>query len=155
MKALVIILVAAALVFGVYRYYFRAMPVTDKGTAPTQAIALTGVRTDLLQIAQAERGYLALNGSCVSLEALIPRAPFPCRTPGAKDIRTPSNVRERISASPPATRLPPRDLPSATPISPSTPTCKSAKFHSCSAGPGAEGPFLAMRFLPGETAYFQ
>jgi len=77
MKALVVILIAAALVFGIYHYSFRAMPVTDKGTAPTQAIALTGVRTDLLQIAQAERGYIALNGSCVSLEELISSSALP------------------------------------------------------------------------------
>lgn len=47
------------------------MPTTDEGTAPTQAISLTGVRTDLLQIAQAERGYIALNGQCAPLEELI------------------------------------------------------------------------------------
>ncbi|HTQ58691.1 MAG TPA: hypothetical protein VMI32_00580 [Candidatus Solibacter sp.] len=46
------------------------MPVTDKGTAATQAISLTGVRTDLMQIAQAERGYIALNGNCVSIDEL-------------------------------------------------------------------------------------
>ncbi|MGB2589678.1 MAG: hypothetical protein WBG02_14140 [Candidatus Acidiferrum sp.] len=46
------------------------MPTTDKGTAPTQAISLTGVRTDLLQIAQAERGYVALNGQCASMDEL-------------------------------------------------------------------------------------
>jgi hypothetical protein len=71
MRALVAILVACALLFGVYHYYFKEMPVTDEGTAPTQAIALTGVRADLLQIAQAERGYLALNGHCAPLDELI------------------------------------------------------------------------------------
>jgi len=47
------------------------MPVTDEGTAPTQAISLTGVRSDLLQIAQAERIYIASNGHCASLDELI------------------------------------------------------------------------------------
>jgi len=47
------------------------MPTTDEGTAPTQAISLTGVRSDLLQIAQAERGYIATNGHCASLDELI------------------------------------------------------------------------------------
>ena len=47
------------------------MPATDEGTAPTQAISLTGVRSDLLQIAQAERGYIATNGHCASLDELI------------------------------------------------------------------------------------
>jgi hypothetical protein len=71
MRALVAILVACALLFGVYHYYFKKMPVTDEGTAPTQAISLTGVRGDLLQIAQAERGYIAQNGHCAPLEELI------------------------------------------------------------------------------------
>jgi len=47
------------------------MPSTDEGTAATQAISLTGVRSDLLQIAQAERAYIAANGQCASLGELI------------------------------------------------------------------------------------
>jgi hypothetical protein len=46
------------------------MPVTDAGTAPTQTISLTGVRGDLLQIAQAERIYIAQNGHCATLDEL-------------------------------------------------------------------------------------
>jgi hypothetical protein len=71
MRALAGLLVVAALLLGVYYFYFRKMPVTQEGTSPTQAISLTGVRTDLLQIAQAERGYIALNGHCASFEELI------------------------------------------------------------------------------------
>ena len=71
MRALAGILVACALLFGVYEYYIKSMPKTDSGTAPTQAVSLTGVRMDLLQIAQAERGYIALNNNCVSLEELL------------------------------------------------------------------------------------
>jgi hypothetical protein len=71
MRALAMLLVAAGLLFGVYQYYLKKMPTTDQGTAPTQAISLTGVRGDLLQIAQAERGYAALNSHCASLEELI------------------------------------------------------------------------------------
>jgi len=71
MRFLVAILVAAAVAFGIYHYYFQSMPTTDQGTAPTQAISLTGVRSDLLQIAQAERSYIALNGRCASLSELI------------------------------------------------------------------------------------
>ena len=59
MRAMASILVVAAILFGVYEYYLRKMPVADEGTASTQAINLTGVRADLLQIAQAERGYIA------------------------------------------------------------------------------------------------
>jgi hypothetical protein len=70
MRPLAAILVACGVLFGIYHYYFQKMPTTDQGTAPTQAISLTGVRMDLLQIAQAERAYIAQNGHCVSLEEL-------------------------------------------------------------------------------------
>jgi hypothetical protein len=58
----------------VYEFYLKKMPTTDAGTATTQAINLTGVRMDLLQIAQAERGHLALNSQCASLDELISSA---------------------------------------------------------------------------------
>jgi hypothetical protein len=71
MRFLVGILVGAALLFVVYRFYLQRMPTTDKGTAPTQAISLTGVRMDLLQIADAEHGYIATNGRCAPLDELV------------------------------------------------------------------------------------
>jgi hypothetical protein len=71
MRALVAILVAAALAFGVYHFYFKKMPTTDEGTAPTQAISLTGVREDLVMIAQAESSYIAQNGHCTTMSELI------------------------------------------------------------------------------------
>ncbi len=71
MRSLVAILVAAAVVFGVYHIYFKKMPTTDEGTAPTQAISLTGVREDLVMIAQAESGYIAQNGHCTTMSELI------------------------------------------------------------------------------------
>jgi hypothetical protein len=64
-------LVGAALLFAVYLFYLKKMPTTDSGTAPTQAISLTGVRMDLLQIADGEHGYIATNGHCASLDELI------------------------------------------------------------------------------------
>jgi len=64
-------LVSAGLLFTVYHFYLKKMPSTDEGTAPTQAISLTGVRMDLLQIADAEHGYLATNGRCASLDELM------------------------------------------------------------------------------------
>jgi hypothetical protein len=70
MRALAAILVACAVIFGVYHFYLKKMPTTDQGTAPTQAISLTGVRSDLLQIAQAERAYVVENGRCGSLDEL-------------------------------------------------------------------------------------
>ena len=70
MKSLLSLVVALAIAGGIYFYYFKKMPVSDSGTASTQAISLTGVRMDLNQIAQAERTYFATNAKCVSLEEL-------------------------------------------------------------------------------------
>jgi hypothetical protein len=71
MRALALLLVVAAIVGGIYFYSIKKMPTTDAGTAPTQAISLTGVRMDLTQIAQAERTYIASNGHCVALDELF------------------------------------------------------------------------------------
>jgi hypothetical protein len=71
MRSLVGLLVAAALLFAVYQFSLKRMPSTDEGTAATQAITLTGVRGDLLQIAMAERAYIAANAQCASLDELI------------------------------------------------------------------------------------
>jgi len=71
MRALALLLVFSALLLGAYFFYLKKLPTTDSGTTATQAISLTGVRSDLLQIAQAERAYVASNGSCASLPDLI------------------------------------------------------------------------------------
>lgn len=71
MRSLASLLAVAVLAVGLYVFYLKKMPSTDQGTAPTQAISLTGVRSDLLQIAQAERTNMALNSRCVSLDELI------------------------------------------------------------------------------------
>ena len=71
MGKLVGLLVVLAVGLGIFYYTTRKMPTTDSGTAPTQAISLTGVRRDLLSIAQAERSSIALNTHCVSVEDLI------------------------------------------------------------------------------------
>ena len=71
MRVLALLLVSSALLLGAYVFYLKKLPTTDTGTTPTQAISLTGVRSDLLQIAQAERAYVASNGSCAPLPDLI------------------------------------------------------------------------------------
>lgn len=71
MRALASLIVFAALAFGIYQFYLKKMPTGDAGTTSTQAISLTGVRSDLLQIAQAERGSIALNGQCRTIEELV------------------------------------------------------------------------------------
>ncbi len=77
MKGLTAILVAAAVVYAIFHYFFQKMPTTDEGTAPTQAISLTGVRMDLLQIAEAERSYIALNSRCAPLGELASSSDLP------------------------------------------------------------------------------
>jgi hypothetical protein len=71
MRPLAVLLIAVMILFGAYEFYLKKMPTTDQGTAPTQAISLTGVRADLLKIAEAERTYMATNGQCVTLEELV------------------------------------------------------------------------------------
>lgn len=71
MKPLVGVLVSAAFLFGIYITYLKKMPSTDQGTASTQAISLTGVRMDLLQIAKAERSAIGTEGHCLSLSELL------------------------------------------------------------------------------------
>jgi len=71
MRMLAVLLVFVGAAFGIYQYSLKKMPVSDPGTAPTQAISLTGVRGDLLQIAQAERSFTALNDHCASMDELI------------------------------------------------------------------------------------
>jgi len=61
---------AATLVFGLYYMYLQNRAMATSGR-PKEAISLAGVRTDLLQIGQGERGYIALNGKCASLDELM------------------------------------------------------------------------------------
>src|SRR5271166_4504634 len=82
MRGIAGLLVVVGVAFGVYYFYGKHLPVTDQGTAPTQAISLTGVRGDLLQIAQAERGYMALNSNCVSLDELVSSQSLALAKPG-------------------------------------------------------------------------
>jgi hypothetical protein len=71
MRPLALLLVFAGVAFGIYQYSLRNTPVSDPGTAPTRAISLTGVRSDLLQIARAEQSFTALNDHCADMNELI------------------------------------------------------------------------------------
>jgi hypothetical protein len=71
MKPLVGVLVTAGFLFGVYLLYLKRIPTVAEGTASTQAISLTGVRMDLLQIAKAEQNSISVDGRCASLDALL------------------------------------------------------------------------------------
>jgi len=71
MRALLSLAVAVGIAYAIYQYSLKRLPVSDAGTSATQAISLTGVRADLLQIAQAERANIATNGQCASLPEML------------------------------------------------------------------------------------
>ena len=82
MAKLIALLVFVALTFGIFYFTTKKMPVTDSGTAPTQAISLTAVRRDLLDIAQAERNSIALNSHCQDIHELISSGSLTMTSPG-------------------------------------------------------------------------
>jgi hypothetical protein len=55
---------------GLYLYTKDVASVTPGGAAPTTVVDVTGVRNDLLAIANAERRYFATNGKYASLDDL-------------------------------------------------------------------------------------
>jgi hypothetical protein len=63
------------IVMAVGLYIYARQSRSSSGAAgvsnPTAAINITGVRSDLMTIAQAERGYFALEGKYASLDELI------------------------------------------------------------------------------------
>lgn len=63
----------AALAIGMYIYSkdIQSTSAVGGGNNPKAAVNITGVRTDLMSIAQAERGYFATEGKYVSLDELI------------------------------------------------------------------------------------
>lgn len=63
----------AAMAVGMYIYAHDAQSSSAAAGVnnPKAAIDITGVRTDLMTIAQAERGYFALEGKYASLDELI------------------------------------------------------------------------------------
>jgi hypothetical protein len=62
-------LLVAAIGMGVYMHFMKqASP--GPGMVATQAISLTGVQSDLMSIAQAERMYYAQNGSYADMSTL-------------------------------------------------------------------------------------
>ncbi len=71
MRSLIYLLVAVGVGYFIYQYSLKKLPTSDAGTVATQEITLTGVRSDLLQIAQAERANIALNTTCSSVEEMI------------------------------------------------------------------------------------
>ena len=61
----------ATLAFGLYYAYLQRSSMGGSVAHPREAVSLAGVRTDLMQIGQGERAYIALNGKCALLDDLI------------------------------------------------------------------------------------
>ncbi len=71
MKPFAGLLVTVGFLFGVYMLYVKRIPTVAEGTASTQAINLTGVKMDLLQIAKAERNSIGVDGHCMNMDELL------------------------------------------------------------------------------------
>ena len=87
-RAFGFILVVTVVAMGGYLYTKQAKSVTSVGSNPQTTVEVTGVRNDLLAIANAERRYFASNGKYVSLDEL--------RTGG--DITVPARPNYSYSA---------------------------------------------------------
>jgi K+-transporting ATPase c subunit len=71
MRALVGLLVVLVIGYFVYRsFIMQSLPKEEGGGTPVSAISATGVKNDLIAIAQAERAYFAEHGSYASLSEL-------------------------------------------------------------------------------------
>src|SRR6266849_1271748 len=71
MKIFVSLLVGIGFLWGVYLLFLKKMPTAAEGTASTQAVTISGVRMDLLQIAKAERISISVEGHCMSMDELL------------------------------------------------------------------------------------
>ena len=87
-RAFGFILVVTVVAMGGYLYTKQAKSVTSVGSNPQTTVEVTGVRNDLLAVANAERRYFASNGKYVSLDEL--------RTGG--DISVPARLNYSYSA---------------------------------------------------------
>ena len=81
MRALGFIVVILAVAIGGYLYMRQAQSVTTAvGSNPNTAIEVTGVRNDLLALANAERRYFATNNKYASLDELRSNGDIPIPT---------------------------------------------------------------------------
>lgn len=71
MRSLVALLVTLVIGYLIYRSFItQQLPKEDGGGSPVSAISATGVKNDLIAIAQAERAWFAEHGSYASLSEL-------------------------------------------------------------------------------------
>ncbi len=71
MRGLISLLIVAVIAFGVYQFYLAPRGKSEGVGSMMQAVSTTGVKNDLLAIAQAERAYQAEHGNYVALDELI------------------------------------------------------------------------------------
>ena len=72
MRGLAGLLVVVVVGFLVYRVYLsQKLPKEEGGGSPISAISTTGVKNDLIAIAQAERYYQAQHGNYATLDELV------------------------------------------------------------------------------------
>jgi hypothetical protein len=71
MRALAGLLVALVIGYFIYHgFIMQTLPKEEGGGTPVSSISVTGVKNDLIAIAQAERSYFAEHGSYASLSEL-------------------------------------------------------------------------------------
>jgi hypothetical protein len=71
MRGLISLLIVAAIAYGVYQFYVTPHGKSESPGSMMRAIASTGVKNDLIAIAEAERGYLADHGNYGSIDELV------------------------------------------------------------------------------------
>jgi hypothetical protein len=88
------LVLAMAAAMYIYSRQAQSTSAAAGGNSPKAAINITAVRTDLMTIAQAERGYFALEGKYASLDQLISSRSLSVahqRAPYTYDIEISSN----------------------------------------------------------------
>jgi hypothetical protein len=70
MRSLIGLVITLAIVFVGYKLYVSQMQSATGSGVPTRSVEVTGVKNDLISIAQAERMYQAEHGSFATLDQL-------------------------------------------------------------------------------------
>ena len=70
MRSILSLLVVLVIAFGMFFLYTKKMSPGGRSDSPSESISSTGIKTDLLSIAQAERIFYAQNGRYAPLPEL-------------------------------------------------------------------------------------
>ncbi|PYV18693.1 MAG: hypothetical protein DMG21_04155 [Acidobacteria bacterium] len=100
--AILCVVLALAAGYFVFKYEFSSTP--GSGASPAQAIDVTGVKSDLLAIGQAERAYLTSKGSYASLDQLHQDGDLPFSSADRRgyhyDVTAEDGTHFKITATP-------------------------------------------------------